>query len=417
MDDWQVKLNLLQERIHKFFAGTKERISKSQVLKKQRINKLLVLVGIIIGLLVMVIFLATNSADNLSEDNNDEVASDASIIELATSATKGKQKWQNFLEEEIEDEKNQRNEQINLLKKAVEDNADSQKQSMNKEVAEMKARISFTLSELNRLKTENMNLRNDIDTLRAEEEKLDAAQLGITSLVGRSTVKPPISTFNHIPATSYISGNLLGGIAVSTSVNSASEPIPVIIKITDRGSLPKDFAMDIKQCKILASCFGDISSERAIIRAEEIVCEDRDAGIALSTKIAGLIYGDDGSNGIRGSVVSMSDKHIKNAFTSSLLSALANTGKGERGFTLQSSGALTSKRKGIKELAGDGLLNGASNAAEKIADYHIKLAENISPVILVPGGTKVDIIFTKSVQLGSFEAIDSNSFRGDNHGS
>lgn len=52
-------------------------------------------------------------------------------------------------------------------------------------------------------------------------------------------------------------------------------------------------------------------------------------------------------------------------------------------------------------MAQDGLLSGASSAAEKLADYHIKLAENISPVILVPGGTKVDVMFTKSVEIGS----------------
>ena len=54
-------------------------------------------------------------------------------------------------------------------------------------------------------------------------------------------------------------------------------------------------------------------------------------------------------------------------------------------------------------MLGEGLLGGASTAAEKLADYHIKLAENISPVILVPGGTKVDIVFTKSLQIGSFD--------------
>jgi hypothetical protein len=78
--------------------------------------------------------------------------------------------------------------------------------------------------------------------------------------------------------------------------------------------------------------------------------------------------------------------------------------------SLTSFGGVSTKSKGAKEMIGEGLLGGASTAAEKLADYHIKLAENISPVILVPGGTKVDIVFTKSVQIGSFdieEAINS----------
>ena len=52
-------------------------------------------------------------------------------------------------------------------------------------------------------------------------------------------------------------------------------------------------------------------------------------------------------------------------------------------------------------MAQEGILSGSSSAAEKLADYHIKLAENISPVILVPGGTKVDVMFIKSVEIGT----------------
>ena len=115
----------------------------------------------------------------------------------------------------------------------------------------------------------------------------------------------PVSNWNHIPATSYVTGYLLGGVALSTSVNSSSESVPVAIRLTNRGILRKEFAVDLHQCRLLASCYGDISSERAIIRAEELVCEDKEDGLIISTKISGVIYGDDGMNGIRGSVVSM----------------------------------------------------------------------------------------------------------------
>jgi hypothetical protein len=157
-------------------------------------------------------------------------------------------------------------------------------------------------------------------------------ELGLTPIVDRVTTQPPLSSFNHIPATSYVSGNLLGGIAVSTSVNTQSEPIPVIIKLTGKGNLPDEFAVKLKSCRILASCYGDISSERAIIRAEELICEDKEAGLFISTKVAGIIHGDDGANGIRGTVVSMSDKHLKNAFLGSMLSGFAGLQKGKNLF-------------------------------------------------------------------------------------
>ena len=96
------------------------------------------------------------------------------------------------------------------------------------------------------LKSKNTNLANEIASLSPEEEKILPAELGITAINTKISVAPPVSSYNHIPATSYVSGHLLGGIAVSTSVTSAAEPIPVIIKLTARGNLPKDFAVDIK---------------------------------------------------------------------------------------------------------------------------------------------------------------------------
>ena len=106
-------------------------------------------------------------------------------------------------------------------------------------------------------------------------------------------------------------------------------------------------------------------------------------------------------NGIRGVVVSMSDRHLRNAFTSGVLSGFANVAHGKNSFTLTSAGAVNTKKQGGFGISKEGLMSGFSTAAEKLADYHIKLAENISPVILIPGGTKVDVVFTKGVYIGS----------------
>lgn len=61
---------------------------------------------------------------------------------------------------------------------------------------------------------------------------------------------------------------------VSTSINSASEPVPVIIRILDCGNLPKNFNIDLNHCQIMGSSYGDLSSERAVIRAEILSCKD-----------------------------------------------------------------------------------------------------------------------------------------------
>ncbi len=322
-------------------------------------------------------------------------------LELATNSVKGEKKWQSYLEDKIDDEEKARDKQLKILKDSIIEKDTEIQNTQESEFKEIKERLSFALKELGRLKSDNSSIKDEIAMLNgAEEDVVMPAELGMTSTYEMDDISGPESTWNYIPSTSYVSGKLLGGIAVSTSVTSSSAPIPVIIRLDNRGNLPKAFAVDIKQCRLLASCYGDISSERAIIRAEELVCEDRENALVTTTAVAGMIYGDDGMNGIRGNVVSMSEKHLKSAFTSGVLSGFGSTARGDGGLNITSLGALSTKKRSGRDMAEEGLMGGVSTAAEKLADYHIRLAENISPVILIPGGTRVDVMFTKGVHIG-----------------
>lgn len=322
-------------------------------------------------------------------------------LKLATDAVKAEQKWQNYLEDKIEEEQKLRDEQLKLLENSVTQKEESIKNTQNTEFQEIKSRLAFLLSELEQLRTENNIIKNDLLLTTSKKESTDLHELNVTNIKYNEEISLADSNYDYIPATSYVTGKLLGGIAVSTAVSSSANPIPVIIRLEDRGNLPKDFAVDISQCRILGSCYGDISSERAIIRAEELICEDKMERLVITTRVAGVIYGDDGMNGIRGSVVSMSEKHLRNAFTSGVLSGFANIAQGQEGYNITSLGSITTKKKNMGDIAKGGALAGITTAAEKLADYHIKLAENISPVILIPGGTKVDVMFTKGVHIGS----------------
>ena len=404
LENTKRRVNERLEQLKKFFIVAESIESRAQIRRKQRLNFLLVLLGGSLAISVLIVFLSGEENKSSTTEEPLEAQSDEhETIELGTDGTKGETKWQNFLEESIEEEGNKRKQQIDILKNTLVNTTDAHKEEANKEFGEIKFRLAHALNEIDKLKANNQTIRSNLTLLEKDKEALMPAELGITSVLENIETKAPVSSFNYIPATSYVSGYLLGGIAVSTSVNAASEPIPVVIKLTSRGNLPANFAVDIKQCRLLASCYGEISSERAIVRAEELVCEDKDTGLIISTKVAGVIYGDDGANGIHGTVVSMADKHLKNAFIGGVLSGLSTTAKGRGEFSITPLGAVSAKKRGVKDMAEEGLMGGTSSAAEKLADYHIRLAENISPIIMVPGGTKVDVMFTRSVQIGSFD--------------
>lgn len=397
------KFHKLQERVKDFFKGGKVLESKPLIKKKQWVNLSLIVVTGFISLVVLLIIIGKSSKpDKKNVENKEDIVAEHQKIELATDATGADTKWRNFLEESIENEGKTRAEQIELLKGTLAKQQEQEKIQAEETLTQLNARLSYALREIEQLKVDKENMQTEIASL-SPEEKLAAvaAELGLRTISTKTGIAPPVSSYNYIPATRYVIGHLLGGLVVSTSLNTQANPIPITIKLTGRGSLPKNFAVDIKQCHILASAHGDISSERAIIRAEELICEDKEAGLITSTKVAGVIYGDDGANGIRGSVVSMADKHLKNAFIGGMLSGFSNIAKGQSGLNISALGAVSTKKRNIQDMAEEGLLSGSSSAAEKLADYNIKLAENISPVILVPGGTKVDVMFIKSVEIGT----------------
>jgi hypothetical protein len=74
-------------------------------------------------------------------------------------------------------------------------------------------------------------------------------------------------------------------------------------------------------------------------------------------------------------------------------------------FALGSFGAIQTKQQNIGDKLRNNSLSGIGNSADKIADYYIKQAENMSPILLIPGGTKVDVLFTKGVYLGSSDIV------------
>jgi hypothetical protein len=204
---------------------------------------------------------------------------------------------------------------------------------------------------------------------------------------------------DYVPEGTYFTGYLLGGIVVSTALNTPDEnATPVTIRLTQRGNLSKLNSTDISKCVITGSAYGDLSSERAVVRLEKLVCEND--GMYITSNIAGQLYGADGYNGIKGTVVSTSSKHIKNAAIGGLIGGIAGAAKGQDGASLTGLGLISTKKKGMGDVLGQGASVGASNAGDKIADYYLRQAEAMSPVLTVPSGVRVNAQIIKGFWMG-----------------
>ena len=210
------------------------------------------------------------------------------------------------------------------------------------------------------------------------------------------------TTDNTIPAGAFAKAILLGGVDASTSIQSSSDPRPVLLRVTDLGTLPRRFKSDLKGCHVLAASYGDISSERVFMRLEKLTCVERKTGEVVEMNVQGYVAGEDGRAGLRGSVVDRAGESMRNALVGGFFSGMGSfLSQAHNPVTFSPMNGLAQTNPLTNEsILKHGAAKGASNALEKYADFYIKRAEQLQPVIQVAAGRPVDIVFSQGLAFG-----------------
>ena len=221
-----------------------------------------------------------------------------------------------------------------------------------------------------------------------------AAAGGGTPATGHSSEARTVSTFLPV---SFTRGTLLGGLDAPTGGQSQSNPHPVLIRLSDSSVLPNRFRGEYRECFVIAAGYGDISSERAYLRTENLSCVRAD-GATLEVKIQGSVYGEDGKVGMRGRLVTKQGQMLANALLAGVVSGIG------QGLATSSTTYSTSALGSIASASGAdayraGLGTGVGRALDRLAQYYIKLAENTFPVIEVDAGREIDVVITKGVRI------------------
>jgi conjugal transfer pilus assembly protein TraB len=213
----------------------------------------------------------------------------------------------------------------------------------------------------------------------------------------RPSIDPGKKTIhNYVPAGTFASGILLEGADADASTNGQSNTAGVLIRLLDNGTIANGRHSRLRGCFIVASIYGDISSERGEVRLDRISCIKHDGSI-IQKSVEGYVSFA-GKQGVRGRVVSRNGKLL---FSSTIAGALSGVGS-----ALQQSlqtvnqtalGSVTTTSPGnIGKAAG---YAGAGSAMSMLAKYYIKSANDIHPVIEIPSGTQVTVIFQKGFSL------------------
>lgn len=212
----------------------------------------------------------------------------------------------------------------------------------------------------------------------------------------------------YIPSGSFMRAVLLGGLDAPTGGQAQNNPWPVLLRVQDNAFLPNRFRAKVKECFLLGSGFGDISSERAYLRLESLSCVLNN-GEVVDTNAKGYVVGEDGKAGMRGRLVSKQGQVLANALMTGIISGI---GQGfQQSATTYSTtalGTVGTVDPGKQFQAGIGA--GIGKALDRLSQYYITLAEKMFPIIEIDAGRAVDVVLTKGVTLGLGPSVDEGDY-------
>lgn len=113
------------------------------------------------------------------------------------------------------------------------------------------------------------------------------------------------NTADFVPPNAYASATVLVGVDSAASVNSASDPKPVLFRITGDavsvGANGRYQHTSLKGCMVNGAAYGELSSEKVYVKLQRITCPAGDKKFSVAT-VEGYVT-QRGKAGVRGFVV------------------------------------------------------------------------------------------------------------------
>ncbi|EBR0130240.1 conjugal transfer protein TraB [Salmonella enterica subsp. enterica serovar Ajiobo] len=197
----------------------------------------------------------------------------------------------------------------------------------------------------------------------------------------------------YIPSGSFAQAVIIEGADANASVTGNSNPSPMQFRLTGPVLMANNEEYDLRGCMVTAGVYGDISSERALVRTDRLSCKL--FGHTVDMKFKGHISFM-GKNGIKGEPVIRNGEMIGYAFAGGAIDAIGG-GIGKVGQTTVGIGAADTTSFG--DVARAGLGSGTSQVGKTLFDYFIKRAEQYHPVIPIGAGVDVTVVFQEGFQL------------------
>lgn len=207
---------------------------------------------------------------------------------------------------------------------------------------------------------------------------------------------------DYLPANSYATAVVIVGVDAKAGVQSQADPLPVLLRLTgparsvvEGGKL---LTTRLQGCIVNGAASGDLSSEKVYIKLQKMTCPQPGGRYAVSEVNGYVAFG--GKAGVRGRVVSREGSLVTQAFLAGALGGFgrgfsANTNSVFSGTNISTDGKR--QKLGTGDILSGGIGEGVATAADSVSKYLIERAEQYQPVIEMPTGITVNVVFLDGV--------------------
>ncbi len=203
---------------------------------------------------------------------------------------------------------------------------------------------------------------------------------------------------DYLPANSFATARVIVGVDASVGVASQTDPLPVVLRITGPARSVADngrvLTTKIQGCLINGAARGDLSSEKVYVRLQRMTCAQPGGRYAVSEVKGFIAFA--GKSGVRGRVVSREGSLITQAFLAGLAGGFGRAFSANTNSLFQGTNVSVGGKRpqlGAGEILQGGVGEGVSSAADTVSKYLIERAEQYQPVIEMPTGIDVEIVF------------------------
>ncbi|MBT0671582.1 conjugal transfer protein TraB [Novosphingobium profundi] len=203
---------------------------------------------------------------------------------------------------------------------------------------------------------------------------------------------------NYLPPNSIAKAKVVVGVDAATNVRSQSDPLPVLLRVTGPArsvfSDGKLLRTEVQGCMVNGAAYGDLSSEKVYVKLQRMTCPQPGGRYAVSEVKGFISFG--GKVGLRGRVVSREGGLIGQAFLAGMAGGFG------RGFSANANSIFSGTNVTVDgekqqlstgDILKGGLGEGVSQAGDTVSDYLIERAEQYQPVIEMPTGADVEVVF------------------------